>query len=69
MIRNWIKAKKLEIECKLIVYTYAAALLREHREYAAMIKRICNTLKDSSPEEILDKLIGEIAVLVHEQSA
>lgn len=69
MIRNWIKMKKLELKCRLALYTRLASLLDEKEEIASLLGRIYTALKNTPAEELQSKLIAEIAELVHQEAA
>ena len=67
MIR-YIKMKKMEIEIKLTLYGYVLGVLHEKKEIMELGRKLYETLKESSPEEIKESFINAIAELMHEQA-
>ncbi len=67
MIR-YIKMKKMEIEIKLALYGYVLGVLHEKKEIMGLGRKLYETLKESSPEDIKESFINAIAELVHEQA-
>lgn len=66
MIR-YIKMKKKEIEIKLALYSYISALLNEKKEMIELGRKLYETLKETSPEDIRESFINAVAELAHEQ--
>ncbi len=67
MIR-YIKMKKMEIEIKLALYGYVSGVLHEKKEIMELGRKLYETLKESSPEDIKESFIHAIAELAHEQA-
>ncbi len=68
MIR-YIKMKKMEIEIKMTLYGYVLGVLHEKKEIMELGKKLYETLRESSPEDIKESFINAIAELAHEQAA
>lgn len=60
--------KKKEIELKLTLYTYASTLINERKNVIDLVENIYKALKDIPAEELHDRLMKEIAGLVHEEA-
>lgn len=67
MIR-YIKMKKMEIEIKMTLYGYVLGVLHEKKEIMELGKKLYETLRESSPEDIKESFINAIAELAHEQA-
>lgn len=65
MIKKWYALKKKEIELKLVLYTYAAALLENKKDIVRLLTNLYLSLKDTKPDELQATLIAAIAELVH----
>lgn len=64
---QYIKMKKMEIEIKLALYGYVLGVLHEKKEIMELGKKLYETLKESSPDDIKESFINAIAELAHEQ--
>lgn len=60
--------KKKEIELKLTLYTYVSTLINERKNVIDLVENIYKALKDIPAEELQDRLIKEIAELVHAEA-
>lgn len=65
---KYFRMKKKEIELKLTLYTYASALINERKNVIDLAENVYKALKDIPAEELQDRLIKEIAGLVHEEA-
>lgn len=68
MILKWIKVKKMELEFKVKLYTYATSLLEEQEDVIKFFENIYVSLKDTPINELQDKLISAIADNSHRQA-
>lgn len=68
MIIKWIKMKKLELELKMKLYTYTSALLSEQENLISLLGEVYLVLKDTSIEELQEKIISLMAEKAHEQA-
>lgn len=58
----------MEIEIKLALYGYVLGVLHEKKEIMELGRKLYETLKESSPEDIKESFIHAIAELAHEQA-
>lgn len=65
---KYFRMKKKEIELKLTLYTYVSALINERKNVIDLVENIYKALKDIPAEELQDRLIKEIAELVHAEA-
>lgn len=65
---KYFRMKKKEIELKLTLYTYTSALINERKNVIDLAENVYKALKDIPAEELQDRLIKEIAGLVHEEA-
>lgn len=65
MIKKWILMKRKEIELKLKIYSYTIEYINKKQEMFTVLSRVYNSLRDTPVEDMQEKLIHEIAQLVH----
>lgn len=65
-IRNWYRTKKIQAELKAELYNGIIMIVREHNDIKELLTNTYNVLKDAPLDELQQKLIEQIALLVHE---
>lgn len=66
LIKNWYKTKKIRIEMKAEFYGMIGTIIREKEDIKELIENTYDVLKGTPKEELQQKLIEQIALLVHE---
>lgn len=66
LIRNWYRTKKIQAELKAELYSAIMAVVQEQEEIKLLIIHSYEALKNTPLEELQQKLIEQIAFLVHE---
>lgn len=66
IIINWYKAKKIQSALKAEFYGTIGAIVHEKEDIKELIENTYDVLKDTPKEELQQKLIEQIALLVHE---
>lgn len=66
LIKNWYQTKKTQMELKALFYGVIAALVENKKESMDLIQNLYGALKDVPAEELQEKLIKQIAMMVHE---
>lgn len=57
---QYFKMKKKELECKRILYTYAAALLHEKEDIIHLMTRLYHALKDLPEKALSENFFDEV---------
>lgn len=65
-IRNWYRTKKIQAELKAELYNAIIMVVREHEDIKKLLISTYDVLKNAPLEELQQKLIEQIALLVHE---
>lgn len=68
LIINWYRAKKAEYKIKAMAYGFIAEIIDGKQEIVETGKKIFDSLKGASLDEIKGLLIEKIAELAHEQA-
>lgn len=66
LIKNWYKIKKIQSEMKAEFYGMIGTIIREKEYIKELVENTYDVLKDTPKEELQQKLIEQIALLVHE---
>lgn len=66
LIKNWYKIKKIQIEMKAEFYGMIGTIIREKEDIKELVENTYDVLKGTPKEELQQKLIEQIALLVHE---
>ena len=66
LIKNWYNTKKIQAQLKAEFYGTMESIIREKDDIKELIKNTYDILKDTTKEELQQKLIEQIALLVHE---
>lgn len=66
LIKNWYKTKKIQIEMKAEFYGMIGTIIREKEDIKELVENTYDVLKGTPKEELQQKLIEQIALLVHE---
>lgn len=66
LIKNWYNTKKIQTQLKAEFYGTMESIIREKDDIKELIKNTYDILKDTPKEELQQKLIEQIALLVHE---
>lgn len=66
LIKNWYNAKKIQTQLKAEFYGMIGTVVREKENIKELIENTYDVLKDTPKEELQQKLIEQIALLVHE---
>lgn len=66
LIKNWYNTKKIQAQLKAEFYGTIESIIREKDGIKELIKNTYDILKDTPKEELQQKLIEQIALLVHE---
>lgn len=66
LIKNWYKTKKIQIEMKAEFYGMIGTIIREKEDIKELVENAYDVLKSTPKEEFQQKLIEQIALLVHE---
>lgn len=64
-IRNWYRTKKIQAELKAELYNAIIMVVREHEDIKELLINTYDVLKNAPLEELQQKLIEQIAFLVH----
>lgn len=68
MMINWYTVKKTQLELKAALYRALSTFVSDRQDYKKLLQDIYTALKDVPVDELQQKLIEEIAVLVHESN-
>lgn len=66
LIKNWYNTKKIQAQLKAEFYGTMESIIREKDDIKELIKNTYHVLKNTPDEEFQQKLIEQIALLVHE---
>lgn len=66
LIKNWYKTKKIQAQLKAEFYGIIRAVIQEKENIKELIENAYDVLKDTPKEELQQKIIEQVAVLVHE---
>lgn len=66
LIKNWYKIKKIQSEMKAEFYGMIGTIIREKEDIKELVENTYDVLKDTPKEELQQKLIERIALLVYE---
>lgn len=66
LIKNWYKTKKIQSALKAEFYGIIGAVVKEKEDVKKLIRNTYQVLISTSDEEFQQKLIEQIALLVHE---
>lgn len=69
MIKNWYKVKKIRLALKSEFYSTLETIVHEKEDVKKLINNTYNILKDTPKENLQDKLIEQIALLIHETNS
>lgn len=65
---RWISLKQKEVKYKLAFYSMIETVLKEQKDIIKTVTNVYNSLKDSTGEELQNKLISTIAEMAHAQA-
>lgn len=66
LIKNWYTTKKIQAQLKAEFYGIIGRLFHEKDSIKELIENTYDVLKDIPKEELREKIIEQVAVLVHE---
>lgn len=66
LIKNWYNTKKIQAQLKAELYGTMESIIRKKDNIKELIKNTYQVLKNTPDEEFQQKLIEQIALLVHE---
>lgn len=66
LIKNWYKTKKIQTQLKAEFYGAMETIVHERNDIKELIRNTYDVLKDAPKDELQQKLIEQIALLVHE---
>jgi hypothetical protein len=68
MLKNYITMKKNEWKIKNAIYNSILGFMESKQDIVNTTKKLFDSVKDMSGEEIRDEFIGKLAEIVHEES-
>lgn len=68
IIKNWYTIKKVQLELKATIYGTISTFLSNKQDIIELLQNAYTALKDTPVDELQQKLIEEIATLVHESN-
>lgn len=68
MLKNYILMKKNEWKIKNAIYNSILGFMENKQDIVNTAKKLFDSVKDMSGEDIRDKFIGKLAEIVHEES-
>lgn len=66
LIKNWYATKKIKAQLKAEFYGIIRKIMHEKEDIKELIENTYDVLKDTPKEEFQQKLIEQVALLVHE---
>lgn len=66
LIKNWYATKKIKAQLKAEFYGMIGTIIREKEDIKELVENTYDVLKGTPKEELQQKLIEQIALLVHE---
>lgn len=66
LIKNWYTTKKIQAQLKAEFYGIIGTIFHEKENIKELIENTYTVLKDTPKEELQQKIIEQIALLVHE---
>lgn len=68
MLKNYITMKKNEWKIKNAIYNSILGFMKNKQDIVNTAKKLFDSVKDMSGDEIRNEFIGKLAEIVHEES-